>query len=365
MSTSQSNLFRPIKCGQMDLKHRVVMAPLTRFRADDQHVHTEIAAEYYQQRACVPGTLLITEATFISEAAGGFPNVPGIYNDAQVTAWKKITDAVHAKGSYIYCQLWALGRVADPNALQKGCDVVSASDLKFGDTGPVPRPLTVEEIKQYMEQYRKVSELAMQAGFDGVEVHGANGYLVDQFIQDVSNRRIDDYGGSIENRCRFALEAVQACVDTIGADKVAIRLSPWSSFQGMKMDDPIPTFSYLIKTLPQDLAYLHVVESRIQGNADITENPLETTEFARQLWKKGPFFTAGGYRTKSAIEVADQADNICVVMGRYFVSNPDLVLKMKSNAELTPYNRDTFYSYKDRSEGYTDYPFSQAVESKA
>lgn len=258
MTNESSNLFKPLKVGNLNLEHRVVLAPLTRFRALDNHVHCEEAINYYEQRACVPGTLLITEASYISLEAGGYDNVPGIFNDAQVKAWKKVTDAVHAKKSHIFIQLWALGRAATTAVMKKnGLDVVSSSDLPISTDHAKPRALTTDEIKAYVHQYGRAAKLAIEAGFDGVEVHSANGYLLDQFIQDVCNKRTDDYGGSIENRTKFSLEAVKACVDAIGADRVGIRLSPFSHFQGMKMADPVPTFTYLINHLPQDLAYLH------------------------------------------------------------------------------------------------------------
>ncbi|ODQ52355.1 NADH:flavin oxidoreductase/NADH oxidase [Saitoella complicata NRRL Y-17804] len=357
---SGSKLFAPIKVGAMNLGHRVAMAPLTRFRADKDHVHTDLAVDYYTQRASEPGTLLITEATFISPQAGGYNNIPGIWNEAQIKAWKKITDAVHAKGCSMVMQLWALGRAADPSVLKAdGYDYVSSSATPMAEGMPAPRELTVEEIKQYVADEAQAAKNAIAAGFDGVELHSANGYLVDQFLQDTCNKRTDNYGGSIENRARFALECMQAITEAVGQDRVGIRLSPWSEFQGMKMADPKPTFSYLVTELGNrfpELAYLHVVESRIAGNADQEENPLEKSDFLKDLWQDKVFFTAGGYRTESAKEAAEH-ENTVVVMGRYFISNPDLVKRMKEDKPFNDYNRDTFYQYKEPSEGYTDYPF--------
>ena len=240
----QSKLFEPLQLGSIKLGNRVVMAPLTRFRADDDHVQLPFVKEYYTQRACVPGTLLITEATFISPRASGYPNVPGIYNDAQIKAWKEIVDSVHNAGGFIYMQLWALGRAANPDVLKKegAGDLISSSDIPMSDNSPAPRPLTEEEIQDFIKDYATAAKNAVEgAGFDGVEVHGANGYLVDQFSQDVSNKRTDRWGGSVENRGRFAVEVTKAVVEAVGADKTGIRLSPFSTFQGMQVSGSRPT----------------------------------------------------------------------------------------------------------------------------
>lgn len=201
-----SKLFSPIKVGHHELPHRIAMAPMTRFRADDAHVPLPIVNEYYSQRGAVPGTLLVTEGTVISPRAGGFPNIPGIYSEAQTAAWREVVDAVHAKGSYIYLQLWAIGRVAMPDVLKQegGNDLISSSAVPTTNESPVPRELSEEEIKGIIGDFAQATKNAMAAGFDGVEIHGANGYLIDQFIQDVSNKRTDSWGGSVENRARFA-----------------------------------------------------------------------------------------------------------------------------------------------------------------
>ncbi|VDB93775.1 unnamed protein product [Peniophora sp. CBMAI 1063] len=364
ISQTTPKLFQPMKVGNTDLKHRIVLAPLTRFRADDNHVHTDLAIEYYAQRASSPGTLLITEATFIAPQAGGYPNAPGIWNDAQIAAWKKITDAVHAKSSYIYVQLWALGRAADPEVLKKEgpYDVVSASDIPLEEAGHAPgghppRPLTVEEIKEYVQLYAQAAKNAVQAGFDGVEIHSANGYLLDQFIQTNSNNRTDEYGGSIENRLRFVSEVVQAITTAIGHERTGIRLSPWSPFQSMRMPDPIPTFSALIKYLADkhsNLSYVHLVEPRVSGNADAEGSDKESNDFVRPLWSPRPLILAGNFKRESAIEAAEK-ENVLIAMGRYFISNPDLPKRWQVNAELTPYDRQVFYSKGPK--GYVDWPF--------
>jgi len=363
-------LFQPIKVGRMNLQHRVVMAPLTRFRADSNHVHTDLAVEYYRQRASTPGTLLITEATFITPRAGGYTHVPGIYSKEQIAAWKRITEAVHAKGSYIFMQLWALGRAADGSVLRQegNYDVVSASNIPI-DQGnhATPRPLTLEEIQSYVQDYRQAGSNAIEAGFDGVEIHNANGYLLDQFLQDVSNDRTDQYGGSIENRARFPLQVANALAETIGADRVAVRLSPWSKFQTMGMKDPEPQFTYFISQLPRDLAYVHAVESRILGNNEDPTSEYHSLDALQDAWGQDKvFMRAGGFKPKTAVSVSEQPRNVngLIAIGRYFISNPDLPRRIKLGVELEPYNRDLFYN-KTEARGYVDYTDSTPIESAA
>jgi NADPH2 dehydrogenase len=362
-----SRLFQPLKVGKVELSNRIVMAPLTRFRADKSHVPHPFVPEYYEQRASYPGTLLITEATFISAKAGGYDNVPGIYNQAQIDAWKKVTAAVHAKKSFIYVQLWALGRAATLKTLKAELGeegkVVSASDIPF-EGGATPTPLTEEEIHQFIGYYVQAAKNAMEAGFDGVEIHGANGYLIDQFLQDVSNKRTDGWGGSIEKRARFGLEVAKAVVEAIGAERTGIRMSPYSEFQGMKMKDPEPQFSYYTEQLKKlKLAYIHVVESRIRGNADVEAT--EKIDFLVDIWgKTSPVFIAGGFRQDSAYRAADEEytdKDIAVVFGRYFISNPDLVFKVREGIKFTDYDRDLFYNKEDP-HGYIDWPFSKEWE---
>ncbi|OBZ74410.1 Chanoclavine-I aldehyde reductase [Grifola frondosa] len=232
------NLFSPIKVGDITLSHRVALAPLTRCRADAAHTPTEAAVKYYDQRAREPGTLLITEATFIAAKAGGQKRVPGIWSDEQVSAWKKVTDAVHRHGSHIFLQLWAVGRhafVEDALAEDLSFEYVSSSPYPWpspSDPQRTPRALTVLEIHEYVELFATAARNAVhRAGFDGVEVHGANGYLIQQFLNDVSNFRQDGYGGSIEARCRFALEVMEAVVNAVGEKKTAIRLSPFERWR--------------------------------------------------------------------------------------------------------------------------------------
>jgi NADPH2 dehydrogenase len=344
------------------------MAPLTRFRADDDHVPLPFVPQYYAQRASVPGTLLITEATFIAPQAGGYSNVPGIWNKAQIESWKRVTAAVHEKKSFIYLQLWALGRAADPTQLKKelgeSAKVVSASNIPF-EGGATPTALTEEEIKEYIGLYAQAAKNAVEAGFDGVEIHGANGYLIDQFLQDVSNDRTDAWGGSIENRARFGLEVSKAVIAAVGAERTGIRMSPFSPFQGMKMKEPKPQFSYYAEELKKlKLAYIHVVESRVTGNADV-----ESTvgiDFLVDIWdNQSPFLAAGGFSADSAKKAVDEeykGKDVAIVFGRYFISNPDLVFRIEKGIDFEPYDRDLFYN-KKQEHGYTDYAFSKEFET--
>ncbi|KAJ4391816.1 hypothetical protein N0V93_005436 [Gnomoniopsis smithogilvyi] len=360
---ANSTLFKPLRVGRSDLGHRIAMAPLTRFRADEAHAPLQpMVSEYYAQRGCIPGTLLISEATFISPQAGGYGGAPGIWSDAQIQSWKKVTDAVHAKKSYIYLQLWALGRAAPQEALSKelGPDakVVSASDIPI-EGGSKPTPLTEQEIHEYVASYAQAAKNAIAAGFDGVEIHGANGYLIDQFLQDVSNKRTDAWGGSIENRARFALEVTKAVAEAVGADRTGIRLSPFSTFQDMKMADPKPQFAYLVTELNKlNIAFVHLVESRVAGNVDIEEG--EKLDFLVDIWS-GPLLLAGGFRPDSAVKTVDEEypnKNVVIVFGRYFISNPDLVFRIQKGIELTQYDRSKFY-IPGSPEGYITPEFSK------
>ncbi|GLI73599.1 chanoclavine-I aldehyde reductase fgaOx3 [Penicillium ochrochloron] len=367
-----TKLLTPLRVGRMELSNRIAMAPMTRFRVSDDHVPLPLVKEYYAQRASTPGTLLITEATIIAPHAGMYPNIPGIWNDAQIAAWKEVTDAVHAKGSYIYMQLWALGRVGSADLLKaSGFDLVSASDIPASSEAPVPRPLTEDEIQSYIQDYTQAARNAIAAGFDGVEIHGANGYLIDQFIQDVSNKRTDRWGGSVENRARFAIEITRAVADAIGADRTAIRFSPFSSFQGMKMEEPQPQFAYLARELaPLKLAFTHLVEGRVDGNADVEST--DDLQFFLDAYKgAGPVVIAGGYQPASAKEAVDHKykdHDVVIGFGRPFTSNPDLAFRIKENVPLVPHKREVLYLPKDP-KGYNDWEFSaeykKAVEAAA
>ncbi|PSR77829.1 hypothetical protein BD289DRAFT_477183 [Coniella lustricola] len=365
MSSSSSRLAQPLKLGRSELSHRVAMAPLTRFRASDEHVPIEsLVPEYYSQRACVPGTLIISEATFIHAKAAGLDNAPGIWSEAQIKGWEKVTDAVHANKGTMFLQLWALGRTALPDVLKKelGPDakLVSSGNIPM-EGGATPTALTEEEIWEYVGYYAQAAKNAIAAGFDGVEIHGANGYLIDQFTQDTANNRTDKWGGSIENRARFAIEVTKAVVEAVGADRTGIRLSPFSDFQSMKMADPYPQFNYLIGELKKfNLAFLHLVESRISGNADTDEGE-DVQPFIDQWDNVSPVLLAGGFKADSAYEALDKkysGKDVIIVFGRLFIANPDLVFRLQKHIPLTPYNRETFYNAKS-AEGYTDLPYSE------
>ncbi|KAH8929109.1 FMN-linked oxidoreductase [Atractiella rhizophila] len=365
MVSSQVNtdvLFTPLDVGAgINLSHRIVLAPLTRYRANEQHVHGDLAVTYYRQRSSYPGTLLITEATFIAHEAGGFANVPGIWTKEQIAGWKKITDAVHENKSYIFCQLWAIGRQADVEQCEKEqIDFISSGDIPMVEGAKKPRALTTDEIKQFVGLYKQAALNAMEAGFDGVEIHGANGYLIDQFTQSVSNNRTDAYGGSIENRTRFAKEVTEAVVSAIGAERTAIRLSPFSHFGGMGDALPFPHLvSYLKQNHPK-LAYLHLVTPRIDGDKDKSKDPTpghhsDLMEL-RKIWAPSPLILAGGYLPHTAAEeLKDRNDgeNILIAMGRYFISNPDLPDRIKRHQDLEKYDRNTFYTHGPV--GYIDY----------
>ena len=363
MSTPPS-LFTPLKLGRVRLSSRIAMAPLTRYRADDEHVHGQLAVDYYGQRASVPGTLLITEATFISRKASGYTNAPGIYNSVQVAAWKKVTKAVHDNGSYIFCQLWAIGRAAMPEIVRREAGesaFVSSGNLPMEVGTEAPRPLQEAEIWDYIQDYVNAARMAIEAGFDGVEIHGANGFLIDQFTQDTCNNREDAWGGSVEKRARFGLEVAKAIVDTVGADRTGIRFSPFSTFQGMKMTHPIEQFGYLIKELKKlKLAYLHLVESRIAGAEDVEGG--EKIGPLVDIWgTTSPVLLAGGFKPDSARHAVEQEfshNDVVIVFGRYFISNPDLPFRVQRGIPLSAYNRATFYTERSP-DGYTDYPFSE------
>lgn len=343
----------------MEVKHRIGMAPLTRCRATDDRVPVSLMKEYYSQRASVPGTLIISEGTFISPSAcGGFPNAPGIWSQEQAAAWRTITDEVHRKGCFIFCQIFAMGRAANADvARQEGLSILGPSAIPIERGAPVPRAMTLEEIQETIQDFVTASENAISAGFDGVECHGANGLLADQFIQDVSNQRNDEYGGSVENRSRFMDDILKAVVKVVGPERVGLRLSPWSSFHGMGMKNIIPQYSDVItKASQSNLAYLHLVEARVSGAED--SDRVEKLDFAYKLWN-GPLLVAGGYKLADAQNLVDEEypdKDIVVMFGRQFVSNPDLVYRFKQGLETCPHERKTFYTKS--SSGYVDYPFS-------
>jgi NADPH2 dehydrogenase len=359
-------LFQPLKLGSLTLSHRVALAPLTRFRADAKHVPVlPIVKEYYEQRASVPGTLLITEATFISPQAGGYAHVPGIWSEDQVRAWKQVTDAVHEKGSFIFLQMWALGRVAKADILERtGHKVVSSSAIAVGPDNPAPHALTESEIQGYISDYVHASKNAIAAGFDGVQVHGANGYLPDQFLQDVINQRTDKWGGSIENRSRFHLEITKAVIAAVGKERVSVRLNPFTVFQpgGVRMKDPEPQFTHVIKELKAlDIAFLDLIEPRVLGTGPVdgVYAAQGGLDYAIEAWGGDkPVLIAGGFTPEKAKEAVERyaGYQVVVAFGRLFISTPDLPFRIRKGIELNQYDRPTFYTQGPK--GYVDYPFS-------
>ncbi|KAH0424425.1 hypothetical protein CcaCcLH18_11551 [Colletotrichum camelliae] len=382
MAAENTKLFQPLKMGKMDLAHRVVMAPLTRYRADDDGAPIlPMVAKYYADRASTPGTLLISEATAVSPADIGDLNLPGFSTEAERAAWKQVFDAVHAKGSYIFQQLWSLGRAADPDFVKgRGYKYCSSSDVQMTGRPVPPEPLTEDEIWVKINAWRDAAKKVVAGGGDGVEIHGAHGYLVDQFTRDSANKRTDKWGGSVENRARFLLEIVKACVEEIGAERVALRLSPFATFQESYSTDP-DTWEqtiYVVRELKKagyKLAYISLVEAvgnpvnlgivPRQPTDDVqpfAEDRPQTLDFILEEWDNiSPVVVAGGYLGDSARWAVDERYkkwDVAVAFGRYFISNPDLVFRVKNNVPFTPYDRSTFY-LKKSNEGYNTWEFSE------
>ncbi|HET6217806.1 MAG TPA: alkene reductase [Acidobacteriaceae bacterium] len=357
-------LFSPVQVGPFTLSHRVVMAPLTRSRSQQPgDIPSDLMVEYYGQRAS-EGGLIISEATTISISGRGWFGAPGLYSDEQVAGWQKVVSAVHAKGGHMFSQLWHTGRASHLETTN-GATPVSPSGIPFeglvstpsGWLQPSPpRALDIAEIPGIIEDYRRAAERAKAAGFEGVELHGANGYLPDQFLQDGANKRTDDYGGSIENRSRFLLEVLQALVSVWGGDRVAVRIGPGGTFNGMSDSNPGALFDYLAGQLNRfDLAYLHIVEPRVKGNVVIAERQAPVAaERLRKIFK-GKIIAAGGFEPASAEAIVEKGDADLVAFGRHFVANPDLPERIQLGLPLNAYDRKTFYTFD--SHGYTDYPF--------
>ncbi|KAK7609986.1 hypothetical protein BKA81DRAFT_298111 [Phyllosticta paracitricarpa] len=392
-----STLFTPLELGKVKLEHRLVLAPLTRLRgrkvSDGVYAPSDLHVQYYGQRAS-KGGLLLTEATEIYHRSCGYPGGPGVYDPAQLAAWKKVTDAVHAKGGYIFCQLWHTGR-ASPATFLAGQPPVSSSDIpikgKAADGSDFeatpPRPLTVDEIHNVTKKYALAAKLAVEeAGFDGVEIHGANGYLLDQFLHDNVNLRTDEYGGSIENRCRFPLEVISAVCEAVGPERVGIRLSPYNYFQDTRDSDPNSHWAYLcqrIIQLPQRLTYVHMVEPRFDEVLDhqakmnalaaykANGNGIEAeatrgkevaykpslAPFSKILANGGvKFLTAGGFSRDNCTVPVEEGYGDAIVFGRWFISNPDLPKRLAEGLPLNQYDRSTFYGADPPEKGYVDYP---------
>lgn len=379
MTASESKLWQPLQVGRTRIAQRIALAPMTRQRNDDDHVPTDIMTQFYEERASIPGTLLITEATSISPAAEGRPNIPGIHSAAQKEAWKKINDAVHAKGSYIFQQIWHLGRADHPDKLaSKGYKYQSSSNKIMPGREVAPEPLTEAEILAIIDDFRLAARNVVDAGGDGVEIHGAHGYLIDQFTRDSVNDRTDKWGGSTQNRARFILEIVKAVSQEIGADRTALRLSPFASFQDAVSSDTWAQTGYILEQIKAQgcrLAYLSLVEPRgdpvlVVGNgvstADFTGGEISLKYFLRCWDNFSPVIVAGSYSPETVAAAIDQEYaewDVVIGFGRHFISNPDLIFRIKNRIPLTSYIRDTFYLLKSP-KGYIDYPFSEeAIEA--
>ncbi|XP_010912703.1 putative 12-oxophytodienoate reductase 11 [Elaeis guineensis] len=355
-------LLTPHKMGKFDLSHRIVLAPLTRSRSYD-NVPQPHAILYYSQRA-TKGGLLITEATGVSDTAQGYPETPGIWTKEQVEAWKPIVDAVHAKGGMFFCQIWHVGRTSNygyqPNgqapisSTDRGIKPVTLHDGTIEEYSP-PRRLKTEEIPHVVNDFRLAARNAIEAGFDGVEIHGAHGYLIEQFMKDSVNDRTDEYGGSLENRCRFALEIVEAIVKEIGADRVGMRLSPFADYMECWDSNPEALGLYMVEALNKyGIVYCHMVEPRmsiVDGRRQIPHRLLPM----RKAFKR-TFIAAGGYDKEEGNKVVAEGYTDLVAYGRWFLANPDLPKRFELNAPLNKYDRSTFYT-PDPVVGYTDYPF--------
>ncbi|WP_018991025.1 alkene reductase [Aromatoleum toluclasticum] len=358
-------LFQPARIGDIEVANRVVMAPLTRSRADEAAGDIPGSAmnvEYYRQRS--NAGLIISEGTQVSPLGKGYMATPGIYSDAQVEGWKTITRAVHEAGSRIVAQLWHVGRITHPD-LTGGAHPVAPSAIQpkmiaYTRSGkvdvPQPRELSVEDIASVVDEFRRGAANALRAGFDGVEIHGANGYLVDQFLRDGANQRTDEYGGSVENRARFALEIVDAVIAEVGAGRVGIRLSPVSPFNDVADSDPQAVFGYLVEELnKRGIAFIHFIEGATGGPRDV---PGFDYARARKAFQ-GTYIANNGYDGAAAIAAVESGKADAVSFGRLFIANPDLVQRLKHDTPLNTPNPKTFYA--PGPEGYIDYPTLEAI----
>jgi len=349
-----TTLFDPVKVGDLLLPNRVVMAPLTRCRAGADRVPTDLMAEYYAQRASAG--LILSEATAVSPTGVGYPDTPGIWSDAQVEGWKKATQAVHAAGGRIFCQLWHVGRISDPEHLGGALPVAPSAIAPKGNVSLLrpqrafvtPRALETAEIPAIVEAYRVGAENAKKAGFDGVELHGANGYLLDQFLQDSSNHRTDVYGGSIENRARLLLEATDAAISVWGPGRVGVHLAPRCDSHAMGDSNPLATFGYVAEQLgKRGVAFIFTRES------------LGEKRISPELKKRfgGVLIANEAFSSETAQQVLDAGEADAVSFGKTFIANPDLPRRLQENLALNPHDNTTFYGYgqPNLAAGYTDY----------
>src|SRR5262245_819716 len=346
-------LLRPYRLGDLELANRLVMAPMTRSRAGEHNVPNPLAETYYVQRASAG--LIITEATQVSPQGVGYVRTPGIHSNAQIAAWRSVTEAVHRAGSKIFLQLWHVGRISHPDfhggELPVAPSAIAAQGQVFTAAGlqpmVTPRALTVDELPGIVEQFRRGAGNAKAAGFDGVELHGANGYLLDQFLRDGTNRRTDAYGGPAENRARLPLEVTRAVIEVWGADRVGYRISPNGAFNSMSDSNPIETFSHFTEELNKlGIIYLHVVDPAADGDKRIS--PVLRSKFDRT------YIVNGGFDFASADAVIRSGEADLVAFGAIFLANPDLPERYRIKAPLNQPDQATFYSGEEK--GFTDYP---------
>ena len=352
------DLFSPYELAGLNLANRIVMAPLTRSRAGVGLIPNELAAEYYAQRATAG--LIITEATQVSRQAQGYQDTPGLYTPEQVEGWRKVTDAVHAKGGRIFVQLWHVGRVSHVDLLDGEAPVapsaIKAKAKTFVNNGfaevSEPRALELNEIPAIVQDFRRAAANALEAGFDGVEVHGANGYLLDQFLRETANVRTDAYGGSIENRARLLIEVASAVADQIGADRTGVRLSPVSPANGVVVSGTEqPLFNHVVEKLDGlGLGYIHVIEGATGGPRDAVSFDFDAL---RQRFGR-TYIANNGYDLDLAAKRLEAGNADLIAFGHDFIANPDLVDRLKQGAPLAQLNPTTLYG--GGAEGYTDYP---------
>ena len=352
------SLFNPSSLGNLQIKNRMVMAPMTRNRAAEGNVPQAINVEYYRQRSSAG--LIITEASQVSADGVGYPGTPGMHSEEQVNGWKKVTDAVHDEGGVIYLQLWYCGRISHPSLLPDNQTPVAPSAIKPDGEAITfegmkafvePRALETDDIKNIVSQYKHAANMANQAGFDGVEIHAANGYLIDQFLRDGSNHRSDEYGGSDENRMRFLNEVTDAVLEIWDSKCVGIRLTPENSFNSMSDSDPQAHFNYFITQLnSRNLAYIHLLEGDMMGG--------ESTVDYRALRDAydGTYMANNGYDKSRAQTSLENGNSDLIAFGIPFIANPDLVKRYENDLPLNEPNQEKFYGGDET--GYTDYPFA-------
>jgi len=361
-------LLSKLKLGNLELQNRIIMAPLTRMRsAQPGNIPQALNATYYEQRASAG--LIFTEATQVSQQGQGYPGTPGIHTKEQIAGWKQVTDAVHHKGGKIFVQLWHVGRISHSSHQPDGKLPVAPSAIPAKNSGtytadwkpteiPTPRALEVHEIQAIVKDFNQAAHNAKEAGFDGVEVHMANGYLLDQFLHNGSNQRTDDYGGPVVNRIRLPLEVLDTVLQVWDKDQVGVRLSPYGTFNDMSDSDPVGLFNHLIEELnKREIAFIDMIEPRATtagGDDTINDAAPSTSDLFKKKFN-GIFISAGGYTPESAEQALEEHKADAIMFGRWFIANPDLPERIAKGVALNKYDRSTFYGGDEK--GYTDYPF--------